>query len=426
MLTDRYGNTLTTGSAAARDAYDEGLDLFLGANAGVTEAFERAIAADPGFALAHLARARSLHMRGRGREARAGLADARKAAEAGVSALEAAQLALMGDVIEGRGGAALPAIRAHLAGNPRDAFVAQTCMGVFSLIGFSGVPGREAEQLAFTTSLAPHYGDDWWFLSQHAFAQMECGQTGPARQTITRAFELNPVSGNSAHVKAHLHYETGETREGLAFLDDWRRGYDRASLLHCHVSWHVALWSLEEGDVETMWSVIDADIFPGAAVEPAINILTDSAAILYRAQLAGVEVPEGRWQAVSDYAAQCFPKPAIAFADAHAALAHAMAGQGERLEKVVRDAAGPAGDVVKVLAEGFGALAAGRWEEAVGHLTPALREHARIGGSRAQRDLIEHAMLGALLRVGREGEARRLIAMRRPSSSMHGAVAGLQ
>jgi len=34
--------------------------------------------------------------------------------------------------------------------------VAQTSVGVFGLIVFGGQPGREAEQLAFTTTLAPH------------------------------------------------------------------------------------------------------------------------------------------------------------------------------------------------------------------------------------------------------------------------------
>ena len=40
--------------------------------------------------------------------------------------------------------------------------------------------------------------------------------------------------------------------------------------------------------------------------------------------------------------------------------------------------------------------------------------HERIGGSRAQRDLLEFALLGALLRSARTEEARRLLILRRP------------
>ena len=55
---DRYGLTLSTSSAEAAAAYREGMDLLLAAWTGAAEAFERAIAADPDFALAHIARGR--------------------------------------------------------------------------------------------------------------------------------------------------------------------------------------------------------------------------------------------------------------------------------------------------------------------------------------------------------------------------------
>ena len=45
MLTDRHGLNLTTTSAPARDAYDRGCDLMLGAYPGAPEAFAEALAA---------------------------------------------------------------------------------------------------------------------------------------------------------------------------------------------------------------------------------------------------------------------------------------------------------------------------------------------------------------------------------------------
>src|SRR5215831_8190331 len=64
MLTDRYGLTLTTTSAAARDAYVEGVDLLLTVYPGAVAAFDRAIVADPAFALAHIGKARALQLSG--------------------------------------------------------------------------------------------------------------------------------------------------------------------------------------------------------------------------------------------------------------------------------------------------------------------------------------------------------------------------
>ena len=64
MQTDRYGVAVSTASTAARDAYVEAVDLLLTVYPGATEAFDRAVAADPGFALAHIGKARARQLAG--------------------------------------------------------------------------------------------------------------------------------------------------------------------------------------------------------------------------------------------------------------------------------------------------------------------------------------------------------------------------
>lgn len=54
MLADLYDLSLSTASAAARDAYVRGCKLALTLYPGAIAAFDRAIAADPGFALARV------------------------------------------------------------------------------------------------------------------------------------------------------------------------------------------------------------------------------------------------------------------------------------------------------------------------------------------------------------------------------------
>ena len=425
MLEDRYGFALSTASASARDAYAEGMDLFLGANTGAEQAFARAALEDPSFALAHAGRARALQLRGRGREAAEAMAEARAGAN-GCSAREAGHLNALGLLIDGDGPGAYAAILAHLGDWPRDAMVAQPCCGVFGLIGFSGRAGREAEQLAFTDRLAPHYGDDWWFLAQHGFSQVEAGQVAEAEVLLERALSGNPRNANAAHIRAHVHYEAGEREVGLERLDAWRGDYEREAQLSCHIAWHVAIWRSEAGDMDEAWRVFEADVAPGGAWGPPINVLTDSAAFVLRAQLAGAAVPDGIWQRLSDYAAEFFPNPGIAFADVHAALAHAMAGRGDALARIAGAAAGPAGDMVSGLAQALGAYARSDWEGAIALLAPWMASHERVGGSRAQRDLLEFALLGALLRSGRTEEARRLLILRRPVHSPAPPLADLR
>jgi tetratricopeptide (TPR) repeat protein len=424
MLKDNFGNTLTTTSESARDAYVKGVDLYLAANAGVEQAFSEAIAADEKFALAHLALARHWQTIGQGRQARITLEPV-AALSNGLTTRESSHINAVGLLLEGKSAESYLAVRSHLLDYPRDVMVAQTCMGVFSLIGFSGKPGREAEHLAFTTSLAPDYGDNWWFLTQHAFAQMECGQLAPAEKTIEIALAANPHNANGAHYRAHLYYENGEREAGYEYLTDWLKDYDRQGLLHCHLHWHVALWALARGDIETMWQVVDTHVAPSGAWGPALNVLTDMAALLYRAGLAGVEISTERWQTISDYALQTFPKPRLAFADVHAALAHAMAGNQEALSRIVSDANGPAGDIVKILAESFAAIVSEDWAGATVGLLKVMSDHERIGGSRAQRDLIEYALAQTLLKQGQTEEAKRLLVMRRPLATDFSALSGV-
>ena len=204
MLTDRYGTPVPTSSAAARDAYVDGVDLLFSGNAGPVAAFDRAIAADPGFAFAHMGRARALQLRGDMPPARASM-EAAKSLASGLSTRQASHIAYYDLVLSGQGEAAITAAREHLKTWPRDAMVLSPCTSVFGLIGFSGRSGREAEQVALMDGLASDYGDDWWFTCQHAFALDEAGQRDAARPLIERAMEQNPRNAHGAHIRAHVY-----------------------------------------------------------------------------------------------------------------------------------------------------------------------------------------------------------------------------
>jgi tetratricopeptide (TPR) repeat protein len=424
MRTDRYGNTITTASDTARDAYVRGVDLLLSANDGADVAFREAIAADAAFALAHAALARSCQVAGKGADAGAAI-DRAAELSIGLTDRERAHVTILEHLIKGRGGEAYKGVLAHVEEHPRDAVIVQLCAGVFGLIGFSGLAGREAEQLAFMHRLAPHYGDDWWFLSVYAFAQIEVGQRTAATATIERSLAANPRNAHGAHIRAHIYYEGGEAAAGLGYLEDWRAAYEKTAPLHCHISWHAAIWSLEQGHADRAFDIFEHDVLPGGAWGPPINVMTDAASFLMRAELAGAPVRDDLWQRVSDYASACFPNPGIAFADAHAALAHAMAGNGEALRRVITDAKGPAGDVVRSVGTAFEAAADARWDEVVAELTPVMADHERLGGSRAQRDLLEFTLANALLKSGRAEDARWLIQMRRPIHRTAHVIDGL-
>ena len=143
---DSYGLELSTQSDTAAAAYRDGMRLYFTAQPGAEAAFKTAIAADPDLALAHLSLSREHHVHGNGKAARDALTAA-NACPAPETSREQQHLAIMTTIISGRGDDAFTAAKAHLADYPRDALITSTCIGVFSLIGFSGRPGREAETL---------------------------------------------------------------------------------------------------------------------------------------------------------------------------------------------------------------------------------------------------------------------------------------
>ena len=433
MLTDRYGLPLTTSSPAARDAYVAGTDCLLAGVAGVQEHLDRALAADPGFALAHVARARGLFLRAEIAPARSAAARARELAQA-ATPREQGHIHAIALAVEGKVPDSLEATRAHLASHPRDAVALSPATGVFGMIGFSGRQARETELYDFLAGLAPHYGEDWWFLSMLAFAACESGRLPEAARLIERSLQGNPASAHGAHVKAHVLYEMGEARAGFEFLEGWMPGCAREGLMHCHLSWHVALFALILGKRERAWEAYRAGVHPGNSWGPPLNVATDAPAFLWRAELAGEERQPELWREARDYARRSFPKAGVPFADVHVAVACAATGDSAALDNLVQEmrerlAAGKLapGSVVPALAEGFAAFARNDWNGAVRAFEQALPETVRIGGSRAQRDLVEHTLIAAYLRAGRTADAAGLIARRehrKPAVEVSGLARG--
>ncbi len=415
MLQDRYGNELSTRSVAARDAYLAGVDSLMAATPGMDTAFQAAVTADDGFALGHVSLARAKQLLGRGHEAKAPLARARELA-AGSTPREQSQIAIFDKILTGQGAAALEAIHAHLKTWPRDAMALAPAPSVFGLIGFSGKVGREVDQLAILAPLEKHYGDDWWYRTQLAFAQIELQMFDEGSRNIETALAAYPRSAHAAHIRAHLFYELGEREAGLAYLTGWMKDYSREGLLHCHISWHVALWSMETGRRTDAWRVYDDALRPAAAWGPQINVLTDCAAFLIRAEMAGEPRQPERWLEIAEYATKWFPKSGLGFVDLHALLAYAMAGDGDALAKLVEEPRGATADLVAPLGRGFDAYARGDWAGAVAAIEPLLATHERLGGSRAQRDLLEYLVTSAMLRAGQTDAARSLISTRRPQN----------
>ena len=145
-IQDRFGYPLTTASPQAAVDYTAALDLMLSANAGAETLLDRALAADPEFALGHIARARLCQVQARVPEARDAASRARALASH-VTPREARHIETIALAVDGAGPQAMAMVEEHTAEYPRDAGVLSLALGVFGLLGFSGRSDHHKAQL---------------------------------------------------------------------------------------------------------------------------------------------------------------------------------------------------------------------------------------------------------------------------------------
>ena len=423
MLTDRYGLALSTSSAAACDAYDEGCEAKLTSYPGVIAAFDRALAADPDFALAHAAKAHALLERGDAAAARDAIATAQSLA-AGLPEREAGHVAYFAMLVAGDSEGALAALPGHLEAWPRDVLVLGTTAFTNGLIGSSGRAGQKRTLLALLDRLAPDYGDDWWFTAHHGMALSENGQRAAARPKIDRSLAQNPRNPWAAHASAHLAYEEGDAETGRTFIKSWLPSYPRDGALYSHLSWHRALFELEAGDVATANILFREAFAPDVHSGPPRGKVNDGIAFLWRRELAGEARDTDAWAVLHEFAAGSFPRAGAAFSDLHVALAQAIAGdhaaleeRARQMEALAQESRYPSGPLVPAVARAFAAFAREDFATSIAALEPIAGELERIGGSRAQLDLIEFTLLKAYLAAGRADDARRMLAARSRGSA---------
>ncbi|MEX0784189.1 MAG: tetratricopeptide repeat protein [Dehalococcoidia bacterium] len=432
-FTDRSGLPLTTSSARAADLYREGIDLMLAGGFGGEAMIEEALQEDAGFSLARVTHARNLQLRGRVQEAR-DLATLAQETSGDVTRRERQHVDVIATAITDSGEQALAKVREHVAEFPRDAYVLSQANGVYGLIGFSGHINRNDEQLDLLESVAPAYGEDWWFLGALSFAYNELFQSLKARPLAERSVELREGNAHGAHSVAHVCFELGDTAAGTSFLDAFIPGCDERASLHQHLAWHNALFQLREGNVERALDLFETYLRPGAnRFAPPINQVVDPAAFLWRLEAYGHQADPAAWTSLRDDAARFFQRPGVMFADVHCALAYAGAGDEaalglwiEALRKREAEGKVSGGPIVVKLAEAAASFATGDYDRVVETLEPSQHEVVRIGGSHAQRELWEDTLIAAYLRSGRGEQAADLLRKRlgrRPSPADYGLLA---
>ncbi|MDQ6527314.1 pyridine nucleotide-disulfide oxidoreductase [Nocardioides sp. LHD-245] len=397
---DAYGYELTTGPLAA-DAYVGGIRDLLRLRTGAADRIATAIALDPTFAVGHAALALLGHEMCVEVDLTARLADARlhaaRATERERSHVHAIERHLQGD----------PApLVAHLASYPRDALLLSVAMPTIAFAGVTDVPETAWR---IVEDAAPAYGDDPWITGLMAFVRQEQRRFDEAMDLSCRSLSAEPSGGHAAHARAHAHYETGDHVAGLTWMDAWIDGDGAATDSLTHFSWHAALHELSVGDLAAVRARYDAQLQPRHAV--GCRALVDSGSLLFRWAITpdATDVPSLD-EVVASTGRGVLERPGTAFLGLHAAVALLAVDDRPGLQRLATWCAGHSNpthrEVVAPLAAALGLLAAGSCSAAADRLAALSGSTWRLGGSDAQREIVEEARIAALLRAGRYDDAR--------------------
>ncbi|WP_334109172.1 tetratricopeptide repeat protein [Methylobacillus sp.] len=423
---DRYNHLLSTESSLAAERYQAGIDLLLSIWPTAGETLDQAIDADPEFALALAARARLHAVHSEVTQAKAKIARAAELVAKKGSERERSHVAVLAHIINGQAATALAGAMTHTDLWPNDVLIMSLMLGAFGLLAFSGRADHNQARVDLCERHAPHFAaDDWWFLTYRGWSHGENGNVRLGRELTERALELRRKNANAAHALAHVMYEQGASSEAEQHLADWMPEYGRSGVLYGHLAWHGALIALERGDTDQALEIYNKNIAPSANLGVPINVVSDTAAFLWRMQAYGYDVHPDLWQNAASYASGYFQQAGFPFADIHMAIIAAATGdksallaREKKLSEMVNSGALVAGPVVPAICRSVLAFAEENYAESARILEPVAQDAVRLGGSGAQQEIVEDTLLVALMRCGEAAKAKALLEERlgrRPS-----------
>ncbi|MGW2051064.1 FAD/NAD(P)-binding protein [Streptomyces sp. NPDC001858] len=403
--TDGGGLVLSTHSAAAA-AYRSGADRVLKVRAGAPAAFRRATALDPGFATAHAALALVGHECGADVDVPRTLADAQRSARERADDRERSFVHVVSQRVRGTVAEGDAALLRHLENYPGDRLALATAVPTIAFSGLYDLDGSTALRLVEET--APAHDGHWFHTSLLAFMRQEQGRYDEAEALAERALAREPASGHAMHALAHVHYERGDHDRGRERLDEWLSGRGRAGTHRAHFAWHAALHELAVEDAAAVRRRWAGQLSPGKV--NGIRALVDSGSLLWRARMSD------NWpglipidDVLDSVPADILERPATAFTALHSAITLTAAGDLpglRRLQAHASDSDHVQREVIAPLCEAFAHLVEENWAEAVRHLERILPMLRMVGGSAAQREVVEETLLYAQVSAGLCAAAR--------------------
>lgn len=411
MSQDAQGHHLSGATAAAVADYDLAVRAFNLVHGDAVGLFEAARQAAPGFAMANLGKAWVFAVAndpGLLTQARA-LVDAVRSLS--LNEREHAHLAALSHLVQGARSAAVAVMDRHLMRYPFDILGHQGAALVDGFLGrFHWVRDRSARALPLWSKERPSYPT---LLALHGFGLEEAGDYARAEAELREAAELEPLSFWPHHTVAHVMEMTGRPEDGLGWMTAREALWSTPSHLNrVHIWWHKALFHLELGQYDAALALYDGPL--RASQRRLALSLTNASALLWRLDMLGCNVGD-RWRDLAALWDGHADGKCLVFADIHAAMAELRSGQEALVERrldAMRETAGSDAEAAGLyrtvgipLVEALTAFHRGAYDRAITLLLQTRWDLWQIGGSHAQRNVIDWTLAEAAVRAGQQDVA---------------------
>ena len=418
MPRDAQGHEIA-GSPESAAAYDRAVADYFALGGDPAGALKAALRQDPGFVLGAIAIA-ALYLAGGFRSDHAEVKAALKAARQGAkraSPRERLHLEAVETWAEGRLRDAAVVWEEILVEHPTDALALRMAQdGYFNLGASTAMRDSATRVLPEWPQDDPLTGFVW---GMRAFGLEETGDYAGAEAAAREALRRNPGDVWAAHALAHVFEMTSRLEEGVAFLTDTSPDWRDAHFMAGHNGWHLGLYLIELGRFDEALAGFDRHMLAALKNDAALDRI-DAAALLWRLELEDVNVGD-RWTPVRRAWGAHLHDHTLAFNDLHLAFAAArdpgLAVQlRDSLDAFADEAEGDTAVVMaavgRPLIEAMLHFGEERWAEAAEAIQPLRYDVWRIGGSHAQRDVVDLTLISAAERAGERRLARALLAER--------------
>src|SRR5215467_543553 len=319
---------------------------------------------------------------------------------------ERTHLAALSHAVMGHRASAVAILDRHLMSHPFDLVAHKAALQMDGHLGrFHYARDRSARALPRWSKAQESYGI---MQSFYSFGLEEAGDYARAEDTARAAAELEPFGYWPHHCVSHVMEMMGRPKDGLAWMGEREPFWSTTDNLNrVHIWWHKSLFHIELGQYDAALQLYDGPLL--ATMRPASMSICNAAALLWRLDTLGCALGDrwhqlaARWEGHADGKLYVFP-------DIHAAMSELRAGhipQFERRLKAMRETAADGTqlgaiyrDIGLPVVEGLSAFHHGAYARAVEHLLPARFDLWKMGGSNAQRDVIDWTLLEAAVRAG--------------------------